>query len=77
MIVVGTVGAPSPEEQITGTRAMFREFAGLGLTGICDPGGFGMTPETYDAIYALWDRGQLDVRTRMYVSATDVGQEFE
>jgi predicted amidohydrolase YtcJ len=71
------VGAPTAEEQITGTRGMFREFAGLGLTGICDPGGFGMTPETYDAIYALWDRGQLDVRTRMYVSATDVGQEFE
>jgi predicted amidohydrolase YtcJ len=71
------VGAPTAEEQVIGTRAMFREFAGLGLTGICDPGGFGMTPETYDAIYALWDRGQLDVRTRMYVSATDVGKEFE
>ena len=76
-LFIAAVGAPTAEEQITGTRQMFRDFAGLGITGMCDPGGFGMTPETYDAIYALWDRGQLDVRTRMYVSATDVGQEFE
>ena len=76
-LFIAAVGAPSAEEQIAGTRQMFRDFAGLGITGMCDPGGFGMTPEAYDAIYALWDRGQVDVRTRMYVSATDVGQEFE
>jgi hypothetical protein len=76
-LFLAAIGAPTPDQQIAGTRAMFRDFAALGLTGICDPGGFGMRPETYDSVYTLWDRGQLDVRTRMYVSATDVGQEFE
>jgi predicted amidohydrolase YtcJ len=36
-----------------------------------------MTPEKYDAIYELWRRGELDVRTRMYLSATDAGQEYD
>ncbi|MEO8907994.1 MAG: amidohydrolase family protein, partial [Microbacteriaceae bacterium] len=74
---LAAIGMPSAEEQVQGTRSMFRDFAALGLTGICDPGGFGMSPDRYDSVYTLWERGQLDVRTRMYLSATDPGREFE
>ena len=76
-LFLAAAGAPDPSEQVDGTRRMFREFAALGMTGICDPGGFGMTPEKYDAIYELWRRGELDVRTRMYLSATDPGKEYD
>jgi predicted amidohydrolase YtcJ len=76
-LFLAAAGMPTPAEQVEGTRRMFRDFAALGMTGICDPGGFGMAPEKYDAIYELWRRGQLDVRTRMYLSATDSGQEYD
>ncbi|HMH58106.1 MAG TPA: amidohydrolase family protein, partial [Galbitalea sp.] len=76
-LFLAAAGAPTPDEQVEGTRRMFREFAALGMTGICDPGGFGMAPEKYGAIYELWRRGELDVRTRMYLSATDSGVEYE
>lgn len=76
-LFLAAAGAPGLDEQVAGTRAMFRDFAALGLTGVCDPGGFGMPPEKYDAVYELWRRDQLDVRTRMYVSAADPGRELE
>ncbi|HEY2642466.1 MAG TPA: amidohydrolase family protein [Galbitalea sp.] len=76
-LFLAAAGMPTPDQQVESTRRMFRDFAALGLTGICDPGGFGMAPEKYDAIYELWRRGALDVRTRMYLSATDAGQEYD
>ena len=46
--------APTEVEQIAGTRKFFRELNRLALTGIVDPGGVGLTPESYQALFHLW-----------------------
>jgi predicted amidohydrolase YtcJ len=42
---------PNFEEQIAGTRKFFRELNRLGVTGVVDPGGNNVTPDSYQAIY--------------------------
>ncbi len=56
-------------------RAMFAAFARHGLTGVVDGGGLLVTPRDYDPIYAVWRRGELDVRTRIFLSAWTRGGE--
>lgn len=58
-----------------GIREMFAEFARHGLTGVVDGGGLLVTPRDYDAVYAVWRDGDLDVRTRLYISAWNRGGE--
>ncbi|MGP3534362.1 amidohydrolase [Microbacterium sp. RD1] len=58
-----------------GVRAMNAVFAGHGLTGVVDGGGLFVSPRDYDPLYAVWRRGELDVRTRLYVSAWTRGGE--
>jgi predicted amidohydrolase YtcJ len=70
-------GGADLEEEIRGTRTMFATFAGLGMTGVIDPGGFGMRDERYAAIRAVHQRGQLDVRTRLFYSAVTRGCEID
>ncbi|HLS73925.1 MAG TPA: amidohydrolase [Actinomycetaceae bacterium] len=65
----------SPEEAQEGTRQMAREFARHGLTGVVDGGGLLVTPRDYDPIYALWRRGELALRTRLFISAWTRGGE--
>ena len=62
-------------ESEDGVRAMFTAFARHGLTGVVDGGGLLVTPRDYDAIYAVWRRGELDVRTRVFMSAWTRGGE--
>jgi predicted amidohydrolase YtcJ len=58
-----------------GIRTMFAEFARHGLTGVVDGGGLLVTPRDYDAVYAVWREGGLDVRTRLFISAWNRGGE--
>jgi hypothetical protein len=56
---------------------MFADLHASGLTGIADPGGFGMAPESYDTLFELWRRGELSMRMRLFLSATHPGQEYD
>jgi predicted amidohydrolase YtcJ len=62
-------------ESEDGVRSMFAAFARHGLTGVVDGGGLLVTPRDYDPIYAVWRRGELDVRTRIFMSAWTGGGE--
>jgi len=63
------------EEQIRGTASMMAAFAGHGLTGVIDAGGMATAPRDYDALYELWRRGGLTVRTRLFVCTWTPGRE--
>ena len=69
------MGGRSKAEQVRSTRAMLADLAGYGLTGALDPGGIGLTPESYEPIYEVWRRGELTLRTRLYLGAGRRGDE--
>jgi predicted amidohydrolase YtcJ len=69
-------GAPGPAQRLQSTAGMFACLHASGLTGIVDPGGFGMTPESYDTLFELWRRGKLSMRMRLFLSAAHPGQEY-
>jgi predicted amidohydrolase YtcJ len=54
--------APNFAEQVDGTRRFFRERNRFGLTGVIDPGGFNMSPESYQALFRVWRDGGLTMR---------------
>lgn len=68
---------PAFADQVSGTRAMLRHLNSLGLTGAIDAGGFGMTPDAYDALFAVWGSGERGFRTRLLVGSATPGREFE
>ncbi|HEU0257512.1 MAG TPA: amidohydrolase family protein, partial [Microbacteriaceae bacterium] len=74
-LFLAAVGTPGPDEEIAGTRAMARDYAALGLTGVLDPGGFGMSRERYAALHELHRTGGLNLRMRLFDSATTPGDE--
>jgi len=53
---------PTLDQQIDGTKKFFRELNRLGITGVSDPCGNNVTPDTYDAINRVWREKQLTVR---------------
>ena len=67
-------GAADREEEIRGTAAMMAEFAGHGLTGVVDAGGMATSPRDYDALYDLWRRDGLTVRTRLFMCTWTPGR---
>jgi predicted amidohydrolase YtcJ len=67
--------AATPEQSYSGTRAMFREFAAHGLTGVADGGGLKMTPHDYHQLFKLWSDDALAVRVRLFISAWTRGGE--
>jgi predicted amidohydrolase YtcJ len=67
----------TPDQARRSTAAMFDDLHALGLTGIVDAGGFGMPPERYAPLFALWRNGELSMRLRLFFSASEPGQEFE
>lgn len=68
---------PSFEEQVDGTRQFFRELNRLGLTGVIDPGGFNMSPESYQPLFQVWRTGKLTVRVSYSLFAQKAGKEFD
>lgn len=73
------IGEPSFEAQVEGTDAFMRRLNAVGITGVIDPGGGSVGPGSYKALFELWRRGPLRVRTRLYLSnsSTEAGQEIE
>jgi len=69
--------APTFAEQVDGTKKFFRELNRLGLTGVIDPGGFNMSPETYQALFRVWRDGQLSVRVSYSLFSQKAGKELE
>jgi len=68
---------PTFAEQVEGTKAFFRELNRLGLTGVIDPGGFGMSPPDYQALFTLWKDADLSLRVAYTIFAQGRGKELE
>ena len=68
---------PTPDQEVEGTKKFFRELNRLGLTGVVDPGGNNMTPESYQALFKVWRQGQLTVRVAYSLCGITPGKEFE
>ncbi len=68
---------PTPDQEVEGTRKFFRELNRLGITGVVDPGGNNMTPESYQALFKVWRRGELTVRVAYSLCGITPGKEFE
>ena len=68
---------PSFGEQVEGTKKLFSELNRLGLTGVIDPGGFGMAPPDYQALFKIWRDGELSLRVAYTVFAQGRGKELE
>jgi hypothetical protein len=68
-------GMAGLEEEVRGTASMMAEFAGHGLAGVVDGGGMATVPGDYDALYELWRRGGLAVRTRLFLCTWTRGGE--
>jgi predicted amidohydrolase YtcJ len=68
---------PTPDQEVQGTKKFFRELNRLGLTGVVDPGGNNMTPESYQALFKVWRQGELTVRVAYSLCGITSGREFE
>jgi predicted amidohydrolase YtcJ len=75
--ILGAVPPDTPDRERHSTAAMLADLHALGLTGIVDAGGFGMPPQRYEPLFALWRDGGLSMRMRLFLSAGDSGQEYE
>jgi len=68
---------PTMEQQVEGTKKFFRELNRLGMTGVSDPCGNNVTPETYDAINQVWRERKLTVRVAYTICGFDPPHEVE
>src|SRR6476661_2241502 len=68
---------PTFDEQVDGTKKFFRELNRLGLTGVVDPGGNNMLPESYQALFKVWRDGQMTMRVAYALCGFTPGKEFE
>ena len=75
--VLRSIPQPGVASQQASFRALMAECSRLGLTGVVDPGGFGVTPESYDGLIELWRSGGLDLRVRLYLVPWERGSEVE
>jgi predicted amidohydrolase YtcJ len=74
--ILSAAGQSSLQQEAEGTRALFSTLGSLGITGVVDAGGFGMSEDRYAAIHHLHDKRKLDVRARLYLSAVTRGEEI-
>jgi predicted amidohydrolase YtcJ len=75
---IGAVAlTPDTDEEDRSTVEFFRRLASLGLTGVLDAGGLGMTPDRYRAVYDVWRRGELPIRVRTLHGAVTPGKELD
>ncbi|MEU0966203.1 amidohydrolase [Streptomyces sp. NPDC005917] len=75
--ILGAIPSATPDRERHSTAVMLADLHALGLTGIVDAGGFGMGPEQYEPLFALWRDGDLSMRMRLFLSAGHSGQEYE
>jgi predicted amidohydrolase YtcJ len=68
---------PTPSQEEEGTKKFFRELNRLGVTGVVDPGGNNMTPESYQALFKVWRQRELTVRVAYSLNGITPGKEFE
>jgi len=68
---------PTFDEQVEGTKKFFSELNRLGLTGVIDPGGFGMSPPDYQALFKIWKDGDLSLRVAYTIFAQGRGKELD
>jgi len=68
---------PTVDQQIEGTKKFFRELNRLGITGVIDPCGNNVTPETYLAIDKVWQAHELTVRVAYSICPFTPGKELE
>jgi predicted amidohydrolase YtcJ len=68
---------PTPVQEVDGTKKFFRELNRLGLTGVVDPGGNNMTPESYQALFKVWRQRELTVRVAYSLCGITPGKEFD
>jgi predicted amidohydrolase YtcJ len=68
---------PTPEQEVEGTKKFFRELNRLGVTGVVDPGGNNMTPESYQALFKVWRQREMTVRVAYSLCGITPGKEFE
>jgi len=68
---------PTFEQQVQGTKKFFLELNRLGLTGVVDPGGNNVTPESYRALFDVWRNGELTVRVAYSLCGMTPGAEFD
>jgi predicted amidohydrolase YtcJ len=75
--VLAGFGRPTREQEAASTRSLISTLASYGLTGAIDPGGFGITPESYATMFDLWRRDLLDMRIRLYLVPSGPGTELD
>jgi predicted amidohydrolase YtcJ len=68
---------PTLAQQVEGTKKFFRELNRLGMTGVSDPCGNNVTPETYNAINKVWHDRQLTVRVAYSICGFNPPHEVE
>jgi hypothetical protein len=68
---------PTFDESVEGTKQFFRELNRLGLTGVGDPGGFNLTPASYQPLFKVWQDRTLTVRVVSSMFAQRRGKELE
>src|SRR5262249_10788507 len=67
---------PTFAEQVEGTKKFFSELNRLGMTGVIDPGGNNVVPESYDSLFKVWRDGNLTVRVAYSLCGMTDGKEF-
>lgn len=76
-LCLAAIPSRTRDQQRMSMAAMMSQLHAEGLTGLVDPGGFGMAPERYDPLFDLWRQRELTMRTRLFLSAVDPGHEYE
>ena len=74
---IAAAGRPDFATQVEWTAAIMLRLNRCGITGVVDPGGMGMSPESYRPIHELWRQGRMTIRTRLYMMPQAAGLERE
>ena len=67
---------PTRADRMASTSSLMADFASLGVTAAIDPGGFGVSPESYEALFGLWRGGDMTMRVRLYLVPATRGEEL-
>lgn len=74
--VANLFAKPSRADESASTRALMADFAARGVTGAMDPGGFGISPDSYRTMFDLWRRDEMTMRVRLYLVPGTRGDEL-